>query len=142
MLDELGAAEVSKWAGVDGCAIAEDGDLVADGAQFFKAVGDVDDAGAAFLEGLDNLEDFAGFGFAEAGGGLIKDDEGSVAGDGAANFNQLSTGGAKALDTPIRPEGEAVRFNEAGGALHHGGTLDRTEGPEIFPAEEDVLANA
>ncbi len=45
---------------MDGGAVAQDGHTVADGAQFFEAMGDIDHADAACAQGADDAEDFFG----------------------------------------------------------------------------------
>jgi hypothetical protein len=127
--------------GVDGFAVAEDGDAVADAAELLHAVGDVDDAGAAVPKGANDFEDLVGFGFRERGGGFVEDEEGGAVLNGATDFDELFAGGAEALDVPFGLEGEVVLLDQLAGAVHHGGAVDEAEAAGEFTAEEDVLGD-
>lgn len=141
VLDDAFIGDFVEAAGMDGFSIAEDGDAITDGAQFFEAVSDIDDSHLAVAEGSDDAEDFVGLAFGERTGGFVEDEEGGAVGNGAADFDQLLAGGAELFHAPIGVEGETVFLNELARLIEHAGAIDPAEGAALLAAEEDVLGD-
>lgn len=117
VLNELFAGEAGERAGEDSSTITEDGDAVTERAQFFEAMGDVNDADAAVTQLADNAKDLASFGFGERGGGLVEDQQAGALRDGTADFDELPAGGTEVFDAGFGIEMEFIAGDERGGAF-------------------------
>ena len=101
------SGEFHQSAGVDGLAVAQNGDAIAHGTQFLQAMGDVDDCGPAIAQSSHDAEDFLRFGIGQRGGRLVENEKAGTVRDRAADFDQLLAGRAEAFDAPLGLERES-----------------------------------
>ena len=104
----------ASGAGVDGAAVAQDGDAIADRAQFVQPVRDVDDAHLALAQRAHDAEDFRRLGARERRRGLVEDQQARAVQDGAADLDQLLSRRAELFHAPLRAQREVVLLDQRG----------------------------
>ncbi len=126
-------------AGAAGFSVAEDGEAVADGADFLEEMGDVDDGVALGFEAADDVEHGVDVVLREGGGGLIEDEDAAADGEGAGDLDDLLGGGREAGDGAGEVEVAVAEGGEGvGGAAFHFAPVEEAEGGGLH-AEEDVF---
>ena len=137
--DDLVDAYIRHVHGGDVLAVAHDGGAVADLLDFFKAVGDVYDGHAAFLEHADDAKQRVDLAVGQRRGRLVHDEYARVEGQGLGHFHHLLVGHAQIADEGMGVDLHAkvvqqlLRLAEHGAPVHLEGVFhDR-------PAHEDVF---
>jgi hypothetical protein len=141
MCDEAVGRDIGEAAGMDGSAVAQNGDAIPDGAQLVHAVGDVNDSHAAGFQIANDAEDLLGFSVGKRGGGLIEDQQARSVLYGAADFDQLLPGWAEPTDPPGRIQRKFILFDEPAGTLEDGAPIDPAERGAFFAPEKNVFGD-
>ena len=95
LADRLGAVVVD---GLDGAAVAHDGDLVGDVGDLVELVGDDDHRHALLLEAQHQIQQRLRILLVQRGGGLVQDQQLRLLGQGLGDLDQLLLAGADGLD--------------------------------------------
>src|SRR5579883_860070 len=132
--DQFGAVHAGHGARGDRLAVAQHGDAVRDGGDFFQAVGYINDADAGGAEAGDDAEQAFDFALGKRRRGLIEDEDAGIGADGLGDFNDLlfrhAEGAGEAAGVDVRRgAGEQVAGAGFAGApvdaAPEAGTLER-----------------
>ena len=143
VLDDVARCEISPSAPVWTVrAVAQDGDAVADGAEFFQAVGDVDDAHARAPAASRTMRKTSSrLGAGERRSGLVEDQQARSVLDGAADLDHLLAGGTQTLARATRRAAETMLLDQpaARSRRHSRAVQPSPSGSAILAPEEDIF---
>jgi hypothetical protein len=139
--DEAGLVDAADRVGADALAVAQDGDAVGEGENFFEAVGNVDDADALLAEIAHDGEEQVLLFLGERRGGLIHDHDARAGAEGAGDFDELLLGHRERADLGLGRNLGADAGEEFGGAGAAGGPIDAAGGRRGLQAQREIFGD-
>ena len=100
-VDDLRRIEIMDIAGVRHFAVAQDGELIADLAQFVHPVRDIEDCGTALLEFADHAEQDRNLAIGQGRGWFVKNDDFGPGDIGLGNLDQMALGNVELADALV-----------------------------------------
>ncbi len=126
---------------MNGFAVAQDRDAVADGAQFLQAVRDINHAQAAIPQSAHDAEYFLRLRAGQRRCRLVEDDQARSLLNGSANLDQLLPRGTELSHAPLGIQGKLVARDEIGRAPHHLTAVHPPQRKPFFAAQKNVFGH-